>query len=82
MAEEWGIALVLVFTNMSDLQWMSHTMKRKESFEARLIREKVTSEQQYSLMPRKSATDTVFVFRVLMDKYRDDQKELHCVFVK
>ncbi|KAK3567016.1 hypothetical protein QTP86_008960 [Hemibagrus guttatus] len=34
-----------------------------------------------SKMPRKSTTDAIFALRILMEKYRDGQKELHCVFV-
>ncbi|KAK3527050.1 hypothetical protein QTP86_008660 [Hemibagrus guttatus] len=30
---------------------------------------------------RKSTTDAIFALRILMEKYRDGQKELHCVFV-
>ena len=29
----------------------------------------------------KDATDALFALRVLMEKYREGQKELHCVFV-
>ncbi|KAK3559672.1 hypothetical protein QTP86_013919, partial [Hemibagrus guttatus] len=32
-------------------------------------------------MPRKSTTDAIFPLRILMEKYRDGQRELHCVFV-
>ena len=32
-------------------------------------------------MPGKCTTDALFALRVLMEKYREDQKELHCVFV-
>ncbi|KAK3521896.1 hypothetical protein QTP70_019005 [Hemibagrus guttatus] len=38
-------------------------------------------EQQYGSMPRKSTTDAIFALRILMEKYRDGQRELHCVFV-
>ncbi|KAK3545734.1 hypothetical protein QTP70_011336 [Hemibagrus guttatus] len=30
---------------------------------------------------QKSTTDAIFALRILMEKYRDGQKELHCVFV-
>ncbi|KAK3510953.1 hypothetical protein QTP70_027808 [Hemibagrus guttatus] len=30
---------------------------------------------------RKSTTDAIFALRILMEKYRDGQRELHCVFV-
>ena len=32
-------------------------------------------------MPGKSTTAALFALRVLMKKYREGQKELHCVFV-
>ena len=32
-------------------------------------------------MPRKSTIDAMFTLRVLIEKYREGQKELHCVFV-
>ncbi|KAK3512266.1 hypothetical protein QTP70_002272 [Hemibagrus guttatus] len=30
---------------------------------------------------RKSTTDAIFALRILMEKYRDGQRELHCLFV-
>ena len=38
-------------------------------------------EQQYGFMPKKSTTDAVFALRMLIEKYRECQRELHCVFV-
>ncbi|KAK3517708.1 hypothetical protein QTP70_015857 [Hemibagrus guttatus] len=38
-------------------------------------------QQQYGFMPRKSTTDAIFALRILMEKYREGQRELHCVFV-
>ncbi len=49
--------------------------------EARLRGEVMNCEQQYGFMPGKSTTDAMFALRVLLEKYREDQKELHCVFV-
>ncbi|KAK3569731.1 hypothetical protein QTP86_004055 [Hemibagrus guttatus] len=49
--------------------------------EARLRKVVEICEQQYGFMPRKSTTDAIFVLRILMEKYRDGQRELHCVFV-
>ena len=62
---------------------MSHTMKVWERIiEARLRNIRVEiSKQQYGFMPGKGMTDAVFVLRMLMEKYREDQRELHCVFV-
>ena len=39
------------------------------------------SEQYYCFMPGKSTTDALFALIVLMEKYREGQKELHCVIV-
>ena len=38
-------------------------------------------EQQYGFMSGKSTTDAMFALRVLMERYREGEKELHCVFV-
>ncbi|KAK3534886.1 hypothetical protein QTP70_000908, partial [Hemibagrus guttatus] len=92
MPEEWRRSvLVLIFKNKGDVQscsnyrgikLMSHTMKRWERVvEARLMKVVEICEQQYGFMPRKSTTDAIFALRILMEKYRDGQRELHCVFV-
>ncbi|KAK3510617.1 hypothetical protein QTP70_011874 [Hemibagrus guttatus] len=92
MPEEWRRSvLVPIFKNKGDVQscsnyrgikLMSHTMKLWERVvEARLRKVVDICEQQYSFMPRKSTTDAIFALRILMEKYRDGQRELHCVFV-
>ncbi|KAK3545563.1 hypothetical protein QTP70_008108 [Hemibagrus guttatus] len=92
MPEEWRRSvLVLIFKNKGDVQscsnyrgikLMSHTMKLWErAVEARLRKVVEICEQQYGFMPRKSTTDAIFALRILMEKYRDGQRELHCVFV-
>ncbi|KAK3531808.1 hypothetical protein QTP70_029724, partial [Hemibagrus guttatus] len=92
MPEEWRRSvLVPIFKNKGDVQscsnyreikLMSHTMKLWERVvEARLRKVVEICEQQYGFMPRKSTTDTIFALRILMEKYRDGQRELHCVFV-
>ncbi|KAK3569551.1 hypothetical protein QTP86_034820 [Hemibagrus guttatus] len=92
MPEEWRRSvLVPIFKNKSDVQscsnyrgikLMSHTMKLWERVvEARLRKVVEICEQQYGFMPRKSTTDAIFALRILMEKYRDGQRELHCVFV-
>ncbi|KAK3568428.1 hypothetical protein QTP86_006930 [Hemibagrus guttatus] len=64
------------------IKFMSHTMKLWERVvEARLRKVVEICEQQYGFMPRKSTTDAIFALRILMEKYRDGQRELHCVFV-
>ena len=61
---------------------MTHTMKIWERIiEARLRNTVEISEQQYRFMPGKETTDAMFALRMLMEKYREGQRELHCVFV-
>uniref|UniRef100_A0A8C4T634 ribonuclease H n=1 Tax=Erpetoichthys calabaricus TaxID=27687 RepID=A0A8C4T634_ERPCA len=92
MPEEWRRSvLVPIFKNKGDvqdctnyrgIQLMSHSMKLWERVvEARLRSEVMISQQQYGFMPRKSTTDAMFAPRMLMEKFREAQKELHCVFV-
>ncbi|KAK3510979.1 hypothetical protein QTP70_027789 [Hemibagrus guttatus] len=92
MPEEWRRSvLVPIFKNKGDVQscsnyrgikLMSHTMKLWERVvEDRLRKVVEICEQQYGFMPRKSTTDATFALRILMEKYRDGQRELHCVFV-
>ncbi|MCJ8738186.1 hypothetical protein PDJAM_G00032520 [Pangasius djambal] len=92
MPEEWRRSvLVPIFKNKGNVQscsnyrgikLMSHTMKLWERVvEARLRKVVEICEQQYGFMPRKSTTDAIFALRILMEKYRDGQRELHCVFV-
>ncbi|KAK3522974.1 hypothetical protein QTP86_010295 [Hemibagrus guttatus] len=92
MPEEWRRSvLVPIFKNKGDVQncsnyrgikLMSHTMKLWERVvEARLRKVVEICEQQYGFMPRKSTTDAIFALRILMEKYRGGQRELHCVFV-
>ncbi|KAK3524916.1 hypothetical protein QTP86_011472 [Hemibagrus guttatus] len=91
MPEEWRSVLVPIFKNKGDVQscsnyrgikLMSHTMDLWERVvEARLRNVVEICEQQYGFMPRKSTTDAIFALRILMEKYRDGQRELHCVFV-
>ncbi|KAK3544202.1 hypothetical protein QTP86_008342 [Hemibagrus guttatus] len=91
MPEEWRRSvLVPIFKNKGDVQscsnyrgikLMSHTMKVWERVvEARLRKVVEICEQQYGFMPRKSTTDAIFALRILMEKYRDGQRELYCVF--
>ncbi|KAK3518092.1 hypothetical protein QTP70_033311 [Hemibagrus guttatus] len=92
MLEEWRRSvLLLIFKNKGDVQsgsnyrgikLMSHTMKLWERVvEARLRKVVEICEQQYGFMPRKSTTDAIFALRILIEKYRDGQRELYCVFV-
>ena len=61
---------------------MSYTMKvRERIIEARLKDRVEISKQQYGSMPGKGTTDAMFALRMLMETFREGQRELHCVFV-
>ena len=48
--------------------------------EARLRDRVEISKQQYGFMPGKGTTDAMLALRMLMKKYREGQRELHCAF--
>ena len=92
MPEEWRRnVLILIYKskrdaqccgNSSGIKLMSHTMKVwKRIIEARLRDRVEISKQQYGFMRGKRTTDAMFALRMLMEKYREGQRELHCVFV-
>ena len=91
MPEEWRSVLIPIYKNKGDTQccgnyrgikFMSHTMKVWERIiEARLRDRVEISKQQYGFMPGKGTTNAMFALRMLMEKYREGQRELHCVFV-
>ena len=80
-----------IFKNKGDIQecgnyrgikLTSHTLKIWESVVEGRLREKVkVSDQQFGFMPRRSTTDAIFALRQLMEKSREGQRELHCVFI-
>ena len=92
MSEEWKRSVhIPIYKNKGDAQCcgnyrgiklISHTMKVwKRIIEARLRDRVEISKQQYGFMPGKRTTDAMFAVRMLMEKYREGQRELHCVFV-
>ena len=92
MPEEWRRSVLIpIYKNKGDAQCcgnyrgiklMSHTMKIWERIiEVRLTDRVEISKQQYGFMPRKGTMDAMFALRILMEKYREGQRELHCVFV-
>nr|XP_027223650.1 uncharacterized protein LOC113815833 [Penaeus vannamei] len=92
MPEKWRKSvLVPIFKNKGDVQsgssyrgkkLISYAMKTWERVvEARLGREVRISEEQYGFVPGRGTTDAIFALRMLMEKSREGQKELHCVFV-
>ena len=92
MPEEWRRSVLIpIYKNKGDAQCcgnyrgiklMSHTMKVWERIiEARLKDRVEISKQQYGFMPGKGTNDAMFALRMLMEKYREGQRELYCVFV-
>ena len=68
--------------NYRGIKLMSHAMKVWERIiEARLRDRGEISKQQYGFIPGKGTTDAMFALRMLMEKYREGQRELHYVFV-
>ena len=68
--------------NYRGIKLMSHFMKVwKRIIETRLRDRVKISKQQYGFMPGKGTTDAMFASKMLMEKYREGQRELHCVFV-
>ena len=92
MPEEWRRSVLIpIYKNKGDAQYcgnyrgiklMSHTMKVWERIIETSLRDRVEiSKQQYGFMPGKKTTDAMFALRMLMEKYREGQRQLHCVFV-
>ena len=92
MPEEWRRSVLIpIYKNKGDakccesyrgIKLMSHTMKVWERIiETRLMDSVEITKQQYGFMPGKGITDAMFASRMLMKKYREGQRELHCVFV-
>ena len=85
MPEEWRRSVLIpIYKNKGDVQCcgnyrgiklMSHTMKVWERIKVEI------SKQQYGFMPGKGTNNAMFALKMLMEKYREGQKELHCVFV-
>ena len=68
--------------NYRRIKLMSHIIKVwQRIIEARLRDRVEITKQQYGFMPGKGTTDAMFALRMLMEKYREGQRELHCVFV-
>jgi len=92
MPDEWrSSTLVPIYKNKGDVQdcgnyrgikLMSHTMKIWERVIDTRLRNIVNiSEQQFGFIPGRSTTDAVFALRQLGEKYREGQRNLHCVFI-
>ena len=91
MPEEWRRSVLIpIYKNKENTQCcgsyrgikMSDTIKIwKRIVELRLRDSEKMNKQQYEFIPEKGTTDAMFSFRMLIEKYREGQRELHCVFV-
>jgi len=64
------------------IKLMSHTMKSWEwVVKSRRGKEVLIGDQQLGFMPQRSTTYTIFHLRMLTEKWKQVQKDLHCVFI-
>ncbi|KAK3505605.1 hypothetical protein QTP70_004923 [Hemibagrus guttatus] len=66
-----------------DMDRTEQNRQEYKELQCRVKREVSKAKQKAydELYTRKSTTDAIFALRILMEKYRDGQRELHCVFV-
>ena len=68
--------------NYRGIKLVSHTMKLYERvIEARIRKEVTIAEQQFGFMPGRSTTDAIFCLRMLLEKWAEGKKAVHCAFI-
>jgi hypothetical protein len=92
MSDEWRRSiLVPIFKNMGDVQsctnyqgikLMSHTMKLwKRIIKHRLRGVTNVTENQFGFMSGRSIMEAIFLIRQLMERCREQKKDLHMIFI-
>ena len=92
MPDEWGRSvLVSLYKGKGDtkecgnyrgIKLMSHTLKLWERvIEARIRKEVTIAEQQFGFRPGRSTIDAIFCLRLLLEKWTEGKKAVHCAFI-
>jgi hypothetical protein len=92
MSDEWRRSiLVPIFkykgdiqscTNYRGIKLISHTMKLCERIiEHRLRGVTNVTENQFGFMPGRSTMKTIFLIRQLMERCREQKKDMHMIFI-
>ena len=92
MPDEWRESIMVpIYKKKGDIQecgnyrgikLISHTMKIWERIiNDRIRREVNISDEQFGFMPGKGTTDAIFALRRVIEKHREKERELHCIFI-
>lgn len=69
-------------TNYRGIKLMSHTMKFWERIIYRRLRGKTClTKNRFGFIPGRSITEAIFLVRQLMERYREQMRDLHMVFI-